>query len=208
MGTASGQTTCIDWGLATRPHPGETESGDAALVTEHAHGTLIAVIDGLGHGPEAAFAADSARASIERHAGESLTDVMLACHDALLGSRGCALTLASIDPERNSLEWLAIGNVECALVWPDRLGARRSERVVPRGGVVGYKLPHLLIATHEIVRGASLFFATDGIREVFLGDAVLTDPPGYSSERLLSRHAIATDDALVLVAHYFGGAER
>ena len=35
-----------------RPCAGEFLSGDAALVAETDHGLLLAIVDGLGHGPE------------------------------------------------------------------------------------------------------------------------------------------------------------
>jgi len=47
-------------GIAERPYPGETVSGDAYAVHWVGDACRIAVIDGLGHGPEAAKASASA----------------------------------------------------------------------------------------------------------------------------------------------------
>ena len=44
----------IDAAFATLPLPGESESGDLCLIKRVGKGTLIAVVDGLGHGQEAA----------------------------------------------------------------------------------------------------------------------------------------------------------
>jgi len=41
----------------SRPYPGETVNGDAWAVHRHGGAGRIALVDGLGHGPEAAVAA-------------------------------------------------------------------------------------------------------------------------------------------------------
>ena len=53
----------IETGFATLPLPGEVESGDLSLVKRVGKGTLIAVVDGLGHGQEAASSAHAAIAA-------------------------------------------------------------------------------------------------------------------------------------------------
>ena len=50
----------IDTAFATLPHPGQSESGDLCLIKRMGKGTLLAVVDGLGHGQEAAAAAHAA----------------------------------------------------------------------------------------------------------------------------------------------------
>jgi hypothetical protein len=54
------QTPCLDWKVAGRPLPGESESGDLGVVAAHADGALLAAIDGVGHGDAAAAAARAA----------------------------------------------------------------------------------------------------------------------------------------------------
>src|SRR5438046_2017881 len=44
----------IDWGVATLALAGEMESGDLHLVKRVGRGTLVAAVDGPGHGAEAA----------------------------------------------------------------------------------------------------------------------------------------------------------
>src|SRR5438093_709986 len=44
----------IEWGIVSQAFPGETECGDRHLVAGFPNGALVAVIDGLGHGEEAA----------------------------------------------------------------------------------------------------------------------------------------------------------
>ena len=44
----------IEWGVATRSRRGEAMNGDLGVVTVLPEGLLVAAIDGLGHGDEAA----------------------------------------------------------------------------------------------------------------------------------------------------------
>ena len=66
--------TLVDWSAASRARAGEKESGDRCVVKVQADGALLAVADGLGHGAEAALAADLAVRTVERYATEPLTE--------------------------------------------------------------------------------------------------------------------------------------
>src|SRR5947207_15925672 len=98
-------TPVIDWGVATLAHAGETESGDLHLVKRVGRGTLVAAVDGLGHGAEAAAAARAPVAALDQYAEESLQPLMRRCHEALAGSRGVVLTLAHFGVEPPALTW-------------------------------------------------------------------------------------------------------
>ena len=105
----------IDWGVASSALPGETQSGDLHLVKPLAGGVLIAVVDGLGHGAEAATAARTAVTTLDEHASESVLALLERCHWALKGSRGVVMSLAFADRRQNALTWAGVGNVECML---------------------------------------------------------------------------------------------
>ena len=90
--------TLVDWSAASRARAGEKESGDRCVVKVQADGALLAVADGLGHGAEAALAADLAVRTVERYATEPLTEIVKRCHQNLLRTRGVALSLARWDP--------------------------------------------------------------------------------------------------------------
>jgi hypothetical protein len=194
----------LDWALATRPMPGETESGDHYLLEGLPGGALLAVIDALGHGPAAAVAARAAVATLGEHADKPLTDLVNRCHEALRGTHGVVLSVASFQSQARTLEWLGVGNVECLLLRADPTA--RPERVflVPRGGVVGYQLPSLRPASLLVEQGDTVVLATDGIRHGFLERLNPLDPPQQIADDVLSRYARPNDDALVLIARFIG----
>src|SRR3989449_6612426 len=88
----------IEWGVATLALPGQAESGDLHLVKPVGSGVLVAVVDGLGHGAEAATAAQAAAAPLERHATESPVALVERCHRALKGTRRAVMSVAGLAP--------------------------------------------------------------------------------------------------------------
>lgn len=194
----------LEWGLATLALPGHAESGDRHVVQPFPNGVLVAAVDGLGHGEEAAAAAKLAVSILERHAQEEVIALLRRCHEALRGTRGVVMSLASFRAPDSMLTWLGVGNVEGLLLREAADSALRHEALVLRGGVVGAELPPLRVSVIPVMRGDTLIFATDGIREGFTERLALSDPPQELADRILARHAKGTDDALVLVARYAG----
>lgn len=180
-------------------------TGDASLVVTSGDRTIVAVIDGLGHGPPAAEAARRAVAAIAEHPAEAIGPLVLRCHHALAPTRGAAMALAAVD-RLGTIEWIAVGNVEAAVVrGVNQPYARRAETVFHVAGVVGHQLPTLHVRTTTIGIGDLLVMASDGVAPAFLDDAEPCRSPLQHSEHLLARYGREFDDALVLVAAF--GAE-
>ena len=67
-------------GVATRCRRGEATSGDLAVVTLLPEGALVAAIDGLGHGGEAARAARTAGEVVRERPSQDLVLLAERCH--------------------------------------------------------------------------------------------------------------------------------
>ena len=102
--TKTGTAPLLHWGVATLALAGQRESGDLHLVKPVDGGALVAVVDGLGHGEEAAFAAKTAVGALERYGHEPPLSVLQRCHEALIGTRGVVLSLASFDSARGTFQ--------------------------------------------------------------------------------------------------------
>jgi len=198
----------IEWGVAAQALPGEAQSGDLHFVKQVGAGALVAVVDGLGHGAEAATAARVAVTALERHSTESPAPLIERCHRALQGTRGAVMSVAVLGRPDGSMTWLGVGNVEGLLLHGDGAARSRSgrESLVTRGGIVGSELPRLHPTILPIARGDLLIFATDGIREGFADGLSPEAAPQHLADEILARHGKGTDDALVLVARYLGGS--
>jgi len=193
----------VEWGWAGAALAGEPESGDAHVVVHLPGAALVAVIDGLGHGIEAAAAAQQAARTIEARALQPLDRIVEECHEALRRSRGAVMSLATFDARASVLSWLAVGNVEAVLLRRDPLQERR-ETITPRGGIVGYQIPSLRPATIPISPGDTLVMATDGIRGSFIENLTAAEGPARLARSILAAHARGSDDSLVLAARFVG----
>jgi serine/threonine protein phosphatase PrpC len=198
------QNRIIEWGVAAAAFPGQSESGDHSLVKFLPDGALVAVVDGIGHGQEAAVAAKAALGTLEAHAQEHVIPLFGHCHRALGPTRGVAMSLAAFNAEQGSMTWLGVGNVNGILLRPDLTIHVLKGSLLLRAGIVGRDLPPLKAAVLPIKRGDMLIFVTDGVRKDFEKPLLRRGKPQEVADRILAENGTGTDDALVLVARYLG----
>jgi phosphoserine phosphatase RsbX len=202
----NGRLGPIEWARAGRPLPGEFASGDQGIaIGIDDHAALFGVVDGLGHGPEAAAAALSAVDAVKRASSERLEVLVQLCHRVLDGTRGVAMTLARVDFAAATLAWTGVGNVTADLVAkaPTGLQVRSSARLT--AGIVGYRIPEIRPAQVLPIRpGDLLVITTDGIAEDYLDHIDFAASAVVIAEGLLGKHAKETDDAMVLAARHRG----
>ena len=194
----------VECGIATFILPGEELSGDRAFVSCHEHGVLIAALDGVGHGEEAANAAKTAIAILESGVSRPVISLVQECHEALRASRGVVLSLASIDVANGMMTWLGVGNVQGVLVRGAAKPGYGREMLLLRAGVVGAQLPALQAAVLPVGQGDTFFFATDGIRSAFTDGLSAQENPQRAANRILEKYRTGNDDALVLAARLTG----
>lgn len=191
--------------MAGRALRGQPVSGDAGLVQPFQTGARIAVIDGLGHGEEAAAASRTAVAILEdADADAPVTTLLERCHKAMLHTRGSAMALATLHAGDNSMAWTGIGNVDAVLLRRPGGTLRKDMALLNRGGVVGYRMPAPRMAVVPIAPGDLLVFATDGISSRFADSVDRNAPTHEIAATVLERYGKSTDDALVLVARWLG----
>ena len=192
----------FEWGLATIPLRGQAVSGDSYIIKPFPDGVLVAVVDGLGHGYEAACASEIAVATLDKYAHESIIPLVIRCHEALKGTRGVVMSIATFNLPDKTMSWLGVGNVEGVLMREGAKSVISRERVLLRGGVLGYQLPPLKESTIPVISGDMLIFITDGIRSSFDIGLKLNEKPQQIADSIMLQSARGTDDALVLVMRY------
>jgi anti-sigma regulatory factor (Ser/Thr protein kinase) len=192
----------LSWGSAGTAISGELTSGDRGVFVPFPGGALVAVIDGLGHGEEAAKASLRAEHVLLAAPYAPVAELMTQCHEQLKGTRGAVITLASFDGEHDTMSWLGVGNVEAILVRAEE--GSPDEAVAMRGGTVGFLLPPLHPRTLKVATGDTLVLATDGIRHGFKAEVIRAREPQEIADAILRVCGKTTDDAYVMVARYAG----
>ena len=199
----SQERAVLEWGWARSIFEG-TDCGDVCVIVPFPNGALAAVIDGLGHGRQAAVAANAAARILEAHASEPVVSLIELCNAGLRPTRGAVMNLASFNKKDSSMTWVGVGNVEGLLIRSNQAERPSREAITSRGGVVGYQLPSLRAVTLPVSSGDTLIMATDGIRNSFASGFSMHRSPQNAAELILANCAKGSDDALVLVARYCG----
>ena len=164
------------------------------------------MLDGLGHGAQAATAAARGVEVLRGARAEPLEELIQLVHRALSGTRGAAMTLARIDFRADSLRWIGVGNVTANLVakHPAGVEVRSSARLA--GGIIGYRIPEVVASQEVPIRpGDLLVIASDGIAEDHLDNIDFAAPAVTIAEQILRNHS-RDDDALVLTARHRGAS--
>lgn len=199
---AVGRTGRLRWAAAWVARAGEAVCGDRWTVQAQGAAVLVAVADGLGHGPAAREAAEAALAPLASPGEDDLGALVLRAHAAAARGRGVVLALARVEPDRGALSWVGVGNVQGVLV---RASGGR-EWLTSRGGVVGDRLPRL--RPSEVPFGPTdlLLFATDGVAAGFAASALPLDDAAPAADTALAGFARRGEDALVWAGRLTAGA--
>src|SRR6266480_5462386 len=102
----------IEWHVVQLTLKGQEKSGDHCLVKPFETSVLVAVVDGLEHGEEAAAAAKIAVDVLEANARDDVIALFKRSHEALRGSRGVVMSVALLNGLEGTMTWLAGRNVE------------------------------------------------------------------------------------------------
>jgi anti-sigma regulatory factor (Ser/Thr protein kinase) len=100
-----------DWGAVAVPMSGQSVCGDSWSVANTAAGRTLMVVDGLGHGPDAAEAAVEAVRIFNRFNGHQVTTLLDYIHGGLRSTRGAAISIARYDAAARKIVYAGIGNI-------------------------------------------------------------------------------------------------
>ena len=197
-------TDAIEWFVAARCRRGEATTGDLGILARLPEGTLVAAIDGVGHGGEAARAAAKAGEVVRKAPGKDLVRLAQLCHNALQGTRGAAISLAFISASMGVVTWLGVGNVAGRLLSCAPAARRPKGSLALVSGVAGHELPSVRTMTLDLQPGDVVVLATDGVDGAFADSLDVSGSPRAIAERILAAHWRPTDDALVVAVRYLG----
>jgi anti-sigma regulatory factor (Ser/Thr protein kinase) len=114
--------------------PGEEVCGDGWAAHDDAQGRTVIVVDGLGHGTEAAVAASEAIREFRRSVDAPPAQLLQAVHQAMRHTRGGAVAVARIDWSSGTLAYAGLGNIAGAIVAADG----QVRRLVSHNGTAGH----------------------------------------------------------------------
>ena len=186
----------IDYAEKIRQYPGETVSGDVAVLRSVDAGLLFGIIDGSGHGPDAHHVAHRLGLAVAEEKCSTPEDILRVLHPLAIGTRGAAVGLAFLDCASRRLTYAGIGNVHI------RLLGSRSWRGVSRDGILGGRMPGILQQSVGVSVGDVIVIASDGVSESSRSNVLLRGSrlsAGEIAEQVILEAGKATDDASCVV---------
>ena len=145
-------------GVITQEKAGEPVCGDGWTVVQGRGRLVVFVVDGLGHGPDAAKASRAAIDAVEKNAQREAPDIIDAVHNALRSTRGAAGAVALLQPESELCVFCGIGNISASIRSP---GSNRS--MVSHNGTLGHQVRKIQEFQYPFPKGSLLVMHSDGI---------------------------------------------
>lgn len=182
----------VQLAFSQRPARGQKICGDTYRVV-CGRETIVALADGLGHGPAAAEASVAFCDYVARKANQSAEQILRGATSAISKTRGAAAALVRIDEQAGRLVFAGVGNIELQAV------SRVPMRPVCTPGIIGRPLRKVVAYTYELSPGDLLVLYSDGISSrVDLMEFRQLEPQQVA-DTILERHGKRHDDATVVV---------
>jgi anti-sigma regulatory factor (Ser/Thr protein kinase) len=165
----------------------------------------LLILDGLGHGPDAHYAAQQAlrkyNGSTETKPGPILEQI----HEAIQKTRGAVGMAVIFDMEREKLLYSGVGNISGKLT-----AFEKPVSLVSSNGILGYKIPQIREHEADWGRGQLLILHSDGIParwDLSAYPQIEKHDPSLLAACLYRDFDRGSDDVTILVSKYPRGNE-
>jgi hypothetical protein len=145
-------------GAVCLPIAGESRCGDAWAADQKPRRTMLALVDGLGHGPLAATAAEEAIRVVLAHPDRSPVEILEAAHAALRPTCGAVMGVAEIRTDLGELRWAGVGNISGEIHTGES-----SVHLVSRNGTLGYQVRKIQEFVYPWQPRSHLLLHSDGM---------------------------------------------
>lgn len=140
--------------------PGETMCGDGCYLKMTPGHIKLFLGDGLGHGPEANLAVQTAINSFRLCPDHRPVDIIRSMHRSVTKTRGLVGSVIVYDVATQQWNWCGVGNISTRLS-----GATASKNFLSYNGIIGMNLPNTM-NDHMLPfeRGQLLIMCSDGLQ--------------------------------------------
>jgi anti-sigma regulatory factor (Ser/Thr protein kinase) len=187
----------VQFGAICVPVAGEVECGDSWSIAEDQGRVATLVIDGLGHGPLAAVAAQAAVEAFRDNPLAPPQDTMHELHRRLSATRGAAAACAVLDVETSQVTYAGVGNISGILLHD---GTRKG--LPSHNGTLGVALPRAKQFVYAWPPASIVVMHSDGVSarwNLAAYPGLSTLHPALIAGLLYRDLARARDDATIVV---------
>lgn len=142
------------------PKPGEDACGDGFFFTQTKDFIRLFLGDGLGHGPDAAHAVQTAGNAFLASEMTDPVEIIRYLHPAVKKTRGLVGTVAVFDVKARGWRICGVGNISTKIISPSSLKNHLSYN-----GIIGLNVPKTLnVQEMAYEKGQQVILCSDGIK--------------------------------------------
>lgn len=185
-------------GARRRAYDGGQVCGDGWYVRVDDQGLQLCLVDGLGHGPEAAKAADAGWQAFVSGDRRDPASIIAGLHQGMAGTRGGAAAAASFESATGQLKFCGVGNIAGRL-----LEIASSRGLASMAGIVGVQFRKAQSFDFPGSAGKLLVMHSDGLQSRWDHQhypGLYMRHPALISAVLLRDFDRRRDDATIVVA--------
>ena len=182
-----------------RPCLGERVSGDTVVIEHRDDILFLAIVDALGHGPQANAVANRAERFLRNGWSSDILDTLHGLHSELKGTIGAAAGLCVVDSVSRDVRYAGIGNTVL------RTFGSQATRLISTDGIIGSRFRTPVVQAAPLNESGIMLLYTDGVSDRF--DIEQYPQIQYHSAAAIARKIVASfgkayDDATCLAMRY------
>lgn len=178
------------------PKPGEEACGDGFFASQTKECIRLFLGDGLGHGPAAAQAVQTAGEAFLATDSTDPVDIIRYLHPAVKKTRGLVGTVAVFDMKAQLWRICGVGNISTRIVSPLSM-----KNYMPYNGIIGLNAPNTLnVQEIGYEKGQQIILCSDGIKtkwDIVRYPAIVRYDLSILAATLVKDFARLTDDMSV-----------
>lgn len=186
------------WCGISIPAPREFVCGDGWQIHDYEGRFSLMVVDGLGHGPEAARVAEMAMESFHSHRDKSVLTIFEETQRTLSGTRGAAMGLAVFVAGSSALQFVGIGNIAGII-----RTSEQSRGLCSQNGILGVQIRKVQQMEYPCDSDFLLIMHSDGLQSRWNLDdypGLINCHPSIIAAMLYRDFVRGKDDVTVVVA--------
>jgi len=189
----------IDVASFARPCLGERVSGDTVVIEHRDEILFLAIVDALGHGPQANAVASRAERFLRNGWSCDVLDTMHRLHSELRGTIGAGAGLCVVDRVTREVRYAGVGNTVL------RTFGSQATRLVSADGIIGSRFRTPAVQAATLNESSIILMYTDGVSDRF--DVEQYPQIIYHSASAIAHKIVASfgkpyDDATCMAMRY------
>ena len=182
-----------------RPCFGERVSGDTVVIEHRGDILFLAIVDALGHGPQANIVANRAELFLRKDWSSDVLDTLRRLHSELKGTIGAAAGICVVNSVTRDVRYSGVGNTVL------RTFGSPTTRLISTDGIIGSRMRNPAVRAARLNDSGLMLLYTDGVSDRFDVEQypqILYHSVSAIARKIVARFGKPYDDATCMAMRY------